>query len=581
MKYSLKIGIISTFIFSAFFFVGLSGCAAQDISISPQKYVAFTDQKLQDSTKNNIHDPYYKLNARNIFVYLIFNRALLHRDPKGVLVTFKELMQYPLPEFVFLDMGVFALGNGHKDFLVFLEKGIKLYPKSTSLHMLYAELLQKNGRNSAAIAHIKKFITENPQNNDGKIELALLLINAKNYLEAEKIFLSLDPKERNGYVDYYYSKALQGLNRKAEAMRYLELSVQKTPNFTDALNDLAFLYEQQNQLEKSMAIYEKMLTGYAASSEVAVRLIMLSLKLKQPERALRYFEDFPMTASLSVTVASLFVDAGYNDIAENILLALLDVQEAPQELYFYLAAIAYERDKDLKKAHKWLTNIQKGNKAYPRALLLRMQLLMDLQQLDQALLESREGKFSLPEDPEFWLAEIRILATQGKINEAINNVNIIFSKWPDNIEIAYLRASLFDRNGQKKSAFMAMEDIIKKDPNHFYALNYVGYTLAEENRQIKRAVTLLRKAVELSPKSNFILDSLAWALFKAKEMEEAWDIINAAINVSPVHDPAIWEHYAEIARALGKRKEARYGYRKALEFLPENAQNIQQKLNQL
>ncbi len=585
MKNALKIGIVAGFVLSTFLFVGLCGCAAQEISFRKQDFLIIADvqsaQHSQNSLGNTTQKKQYQLDSKTIFTYLLFNRALLHRDINGVFITFKELLKNELPQFVFMDLGIFALGSTTKEFVTFLEKGIKLYPKSSSLHMLYAELLQKIGATEKAIKHIEKFIADNPQNIDGKIELALLLINDKKYLEAEKIILALDPKDRTGHVDYYYAKALQGMNRKDKAMQYLEQSIQKIPSFIDALNDLGFLYEQQNKLEKAINIYEKMLTGYSVSSEVAVRLIMLSLRLKQPERALKYFENFPMTPSLSVTVASLFVDAGYNDIAEPILLALLGIENAPQELYFYLAAIAYERDKDLKKAYKWLTNIQKDNKAYPRALLLRLQLLMDLQQLDEALLESREGKFSIPDDPEFWLAEIRILASQGKYNEAINNVNIILTKWPNNVEIAYLRASLLDRLGDKKSAFAAMEDIIKKDPNHFYALNYVGYTLAEESRDLKRAIKLLRKAVELSPESNFILDSLAWALYKSRKNKEAWEVINAAIAVSPVHDPAIWEHYAEIALALGKKEEARHGYTKALEFVPENADSIKQKLQQL
>ncbi len=583
MKNSIKISVAFTLILWTSLFVGPSGCSAQEFSLKPGPLVAAQTPTLNISNANPAprDTTQYELDGITIYTYLLFNRALAHRDAKGVAITLKELIKNKIPEFVFMDAGVFALTTGSKLFIDYIEEGIDRYPKSASLHMLYAELLQKIGRNDDAIEHIKEFIEDNPQNLDGKIELALLLINVKKFAEAEEILRTLDPKHRTGQIDYFYAKALQGLNRKAEALQYLEQSVKKMPHFVDALNDLAFMYEQQNNLPKAIDTYEKMLNNYAPNPEVILRLIMLSLKTKQPEKALRYFESYPMSPSHSVTVASLFIDAGYNNIAEPILLELLSIPNAPQELYFYLAAIAYERDKDLKKAHKWLTNIDKDNKAYPRALLLRMQLMMDLQQLDVALLESREGKFSIPEDPEFWMAEIRILATQGKLNEALNNANALFKKWPENNEIAYLRASLLDRTQDKKGAFQAMEDIIKQNPEYYNALNYVGYTLAEENRDLARAVSLLKKAVSLSPGSNYILDSLAWALFKSKKFKDAWNVINEAIKVSPVHDAAIWDHYADIARALGKKKEARQGYTRALEFLPENAESIKRKLNQL
>ncbi len=583
MKNTLKIGVSIGLILTCCLFVGLSGCSAQEFSINSGSLVSANATPLKNNrATNSVKDTkQYQLDGQTIYTYLLFNRALNHGDIKGIVFTLRELTKNDLPEFIFMDAGIFALGSASKEFVGFIEKGLDLYPMSTPLNMLYAELLQKIGRNKDAIEHIQDFIEENPQSIDGKVELALLLINAAQFTEAEKILSAIPSSQRTGHIDYYHAKALQSLNRKAEAMRYLEQSIQKIPHFVDALNDLGFMYEQQKNIAKAIETYEKMLGFSTANAEVALRLIMLSLRQDNAEKALEYFEKYPMTPSMSVTVASLFVDAGYNDIAEPILLALLDIKDSPQELYFYVAAIAYARDRDIKKAYNWLKNITKDNKAYARALLLRMQLLMDLQRLDEALLESREGKFSIPEDPEFWMAEIRILATQGKLNEALNNVNAIFTKWPKNIEIAYLRATLLDRTGNKKGAFLAMEDIIKQDPNYFYALNYIGYTLAEENRDLQRAINLLRRAVSLSPESNFILDSLAWALHKARKNKEAWEVINEAIAVSPVHDPAIWEHYADIARTLGKKKEARHGYNKALEFLPENASSIQRKLNQL
>jgi predicted TPR repeat methyltransferase len=43
-------------------------------------------------------------------------------------------------------------------------------------------------------------------------------------------------------------------------------------------------------------------------------------------------------------------------------------------------------------------------------------------------------------------------------------------------------------------------------------------------------------------------------------------------------DPVIWEHYADIARAVHELKQARRGYRKALELNPEHPQRLRNKL---
>jgi predicted negative regulator of RcsB-dependent stress response len=46
-------------------------------------------------------------------------------------------------------------------------------------------------------------------------------------------------------------------------------------------------------------------------------------------------------------------------------------------------------------------------------------------------------------------------------------------------------------------------------------------------------------------------------------------------------DPTIWEHYGDIATALGKAEEARKGYSKALEFKPKNADSIRERLSKI
>lgn len=58
-------------------------------------------------------------------------------------------------------------------------------------------------------------------------------------------------------------------------------------------------------------------------------------------------------------------------------------------------------------------------------------------------------------------------------------------------------------------------------------LNYIGYTLAEENRDLPRALKLLNRAIELSPDTDYMLDSLAWAYYRSGEYAKAWDFIRA------------------------------------------------------
>ena len=107
----------------------------------------------------------------------------------------------------------------------------------------------------------------------------------------------------------------------------------------------------------------------------------------------------------------------------------------------------------------------------------------------------------------------------------------------------------------------------------------MGYTLAEEGRELDRAEVLIKKALEQSPDSGYILDSLAWVYFRQGKIKQAWEEIKRAVDV--VDDPVIWEHYGDIAAAAGHKKQARKGYESSLKLDSEHKDRINEKLDAL
>ncbi len=183
--------------------------------------------------------------------------------------------------------------------------------------------------------------------------------------------------------------------------------------------------------------------------------------------------------------------------------------------------------------------------------------------------------------PDLCDAEIRILARLKRLPEALTAAKAGVALWPDQAELAFLLGSVLDESGDKKAAMEVMEKVIALQPDNYQALNYVGYTLAEQNRDLERAVRLLARANELSPDQSYIVDSLAWALFKSGKLDEALAEIRRAVKLDERVDPSIWEHYGDIAARMGLKDEARAAYRKALELKPANAESLRQRLSQL
>ena len=216
-----------------------------------------------------------------------------------------------------------------------------------------------------------------------------------------------------------------------------------------------------------------------------------------------------------------------------------------------------------------------------RALLLRAQLYAQDNQWDKALAYLRQGIAAYPDQAIFGLMEIRMLYARDKKEEAWKAAEQARNRWPADEDIAFIYGSMLDEQGKKKEALAVMEQIIRDHPKSHAALNYVGYTLAEQGRDLDRALELLRRADELDPNQAYIIDSLAWAYFKKGNMDEALKEIRRAVAGGGSIDPAIWEHYGDIAARAGLKDEARKAYNNALAGKPANAADIEKKLSQL
>ncbi|MDR2906128.1 MAG: tetratricopeptide repeat protein [Helicobacteraceae bacterium] len=92
-----------------------------------------------------------------------------------------------------------------------------------------------------------------------------------------------------------------------------------------------------------------------------------------------------------------------------------------------------------------------------------------------------------------------------------------------------------------------LENVITRDQNHTY-LNYLGYLLIDHDRDLKRGMELVRKALKSDPKNPYYLDSLAWGYYKAGEYEKAFKTISK-LKKKYRAEPIVKEHIDLIQKA--------------------------------
>jgi len=467
--------------------------------------------------------------------------------------------------------------NGRKARLI-LEEGLNKYPGDRIMTMYLVNSWLMEGKTARAASIMDAYLKERPNDMEAREKYGQMLVEVGQYADGLDQ-LNAIPKDKSTAETYYYrSRALGKLGDREKAIDNLKKALESYPDFVEGLAELAYQYELTRQFTLAEKTYERLLE-VDGGPEVRLRLIDINVKLNNADKALDLAMDGPKTKSFLLDATNSFMSEGFYAQASTVLDVLGGTTPIPAEYWFYKAVIAHEGESDPEKALKFLANVAQDDKHYPRALQFRAQLLNLMGKKQEAEATVAQGLKMFPEQNRFYILKASLLSARGDKQAALDVLKNGLDRKPDDSELMYELAMLLDSMHQRSEALKIMEDLLVKQPDHPEALNFVGYSLAEEGRDLDRALVLVNNAARLDPGNGFILDSVAWVHFKRKEYKKAWKTILEAVSIEN-GDPTIWEHYGDIAQSVGKTKQARKGYQKALKRGGDPKQ-LNRKLNEL
>lgn len=238
------------------------------------------------------------------------------------------------------------------------------------------------------------------------------------------------------------------------------------------------------------------------------------------------------------------------------------------------------------------------------ALLLTADLLEGLGQYELAIAEYRGVA---ADDPAYHVAELgraAALRRLDKVDQAIEvleqltrshgDLAVVHSTLGDILRaqdedqaaiLAYTKALELTDEGDKRAWFLhfsrgiaysqdkdsvaAEEDFraaLTVNPEQPQVLNYLGYSLVEENRKLDEALDMIERAVAASPNSGYIVDSLGWVYYRLGRYDEAVIQMERAVELEAV-DPVVNDHLGDVYWAVGRQREARFQWSRALSFI--------------
>jgi Flp pilus assembly protein TadD len=121
--------------------------------------------------------------------------------------------------------------------------------------------------------------------------------------------------------------------------------------------------------------------------------------------------------------------------------------------------------------------------------------------------------------------------------------------------------------GKRGESIDVMKKLVKLDSSDATILNYLGYMLVEENRELEYAANIIERALVFEPENGAFLDSKGWLYYRKQDFPKARKFIEMAVSRIP-QDTTILEHYALILEKLGLRDQAMEKWRQILKLDP-------------
>jgi tetratricopeptide (TPR) repeat protein len=521
-------------------------------------------------------------------------------------------------------------GDGRKALKYALE-AMALEPEDPRAHLLTAWLAGADDDRETAEREYLKVLELTPDNPEALYWLGTLYFDNRRHREAEKFFKRLTLADPGAASFYYLGRFYQRLGRKEEAIGALSAALKKDPDFIDALDELAGLYEEAGRHKSAEKTYRRLLefkpqtarsglarlllkTGRRAEAEKIVAESLREERHFQRESGLKADEGLDDGLELRLRLGQVYLEIKRHREAIGEFDAVLKARPGNERAAFLLASALMERQEaggpsGAARAAGLLEAVTPESSLYVDARLLLVSPLHGRD--DRQSLALLEEAVRLKSDSQrLHLAAAHFLERLGELDKARvllvraveafgpeakrrqKNPSVPAGKrrrpaipedgriFPGEAEVLFRLGVLEDQLGRQSSAIDSMRQAISLNPSHADALNFLAYTWAERRENLAEALALAEMADALKPDQGYILDTVAWIHYRMGQPQKALPLLKRAVPLSR-RDPVVLDHLGDVLAALDRKQEALDAYRQALEGGFANQEVLNEKINKM
>jgi tetratricopeptide (TPR) repeat protein len=169
-----------------------------------------------------------------------------------------------------------------------------------------------------------------------------------------------------------------------------------------------------------------------------------------------------------------------------------------------------------------------------------------------------------PDDLRFPRLRARAIFDSGDRLTAYTLLEGIARRFPRDSATQFALADIYTDAGRGMDAERVLRQLLEVEPDNADALNYLGYLLANENRELDEAIRLIQRALDADPGNPSFLDSLGWAYYRQGNFEQAERYLAPAAERLP-RSSVIQDHLGDVLVERGRLQDAITAWTRALD----------------
>jgi tetratricopeptide (TPR) repeat protein len=503
-------------------------------------------------------------------LYMQANYFHTKGNAKKTMQIYKQIFKNKPPIFVFEGYFRFMFDIGHISKIVEIyqknePKFKKFFEKNLEFNMLIAQSLLTVNQDDKAEKIFVDLAKNFPDNDQVAYYFVVSLIKNNQF---DKALAHLNeclkkPLFKSKYFLFYFlrSKIYMQLGKNNESMQDIEKSIELFPRFDKALLLKAMLHEQLGMLNEAIKGYQHFLNIVGRDEMIEKQMIQLLFSQNRMPEALQYMKK---------------------------------LKGNTPEYFFDLAMIEFN-SRNYKNALKNINTSIQMSPTFTRAKLLKIEILLALKDHNQILIFMRNWLIHEPYDNSVihtllllsrtglskqhiislledvvksnkatvgvWAALADLLVEQKNYNNGIVYYKKIFDTINDpdiKSKVLYQVAYLYFLTNQIKNMENILLQALKYPIVYPDTYNMLAYVYVKKGQNLATALDYVNKALQSDANSPSYLDTKGLVLSKMGKHEEALELLEKALTISPA-DTQIIEHIHQVKNGI-KIKDGEIGW---------------------